>query len=42
MKFLTPEEIKIKKQRRKTAIYISMFFIIIILTVGVTYLTYNV
>ncbi|WP_268876478.1 MULTISPECIES: hypothetical protein [Rossellomorea] len=41
MSFLTPEEIMIKKQKRKTMMYVGIFSATGIVVAGTTLLTYG-
>ncbi|WP_456273097.1 hypothetical protein [Bacillus sp. AK031] len=42
MKFLTPEEIKVKKIRQKWIMYFTIFILMIGFFAGVTFLTYSI
>ncbi|WP_286365367.1 hypothetical protein [Rossellomorea vietnamensis] len=41
MKFLTPEEMKIKKDRQKKITYAMIFVIMVSMFTGITFLTYS-
>ncbi|MGF2618179.1 hypothetical protein ACQUWN_21585 [Rossellomorea aquimaris] len=41
MKFLTPEEMKIKKDRQKKIMFALIFVIMVSLFTGITFLTYS-
>ncbi|MGE6755976.1 hypothetical protein ACQKFO_21480 [Rossellomorea sp. NPDC071047] len=42
MDFLTPEENKVKKELKKKLSYIAIFVCSIAITIGVTFIVYNI